>query len=89
MFWDAYSLSPLSVPSAPPRGVTVETVKLNNTSSISVSWEPPPAETHNGIIQEYKVNERTVETLQVHLIVFNVCRHATYSKVPMFSFRKE
>ncbi|XP_078787176.1 roundabout homolog 3 isoform X4 [Oryzias latipes] len=39
-------------PSAPPRGVTV---KLSNSSSISVSWEPPPADMQNGIIQEYRV----------------------------------
>lgn len=43
------------VPSAPPRGVTVTTVKLSNGSSISVSWEPPPSRMQNGIIQEYRV----------------------------------
>uniref|UniRef100_A0A3Q2D9G1 Roundabout, axon guidance receptor, homolog 3 (Drosophila) n=1 Tax=Cyprinodon variegatus TaxID=28743 RepID=A0A3Q2D9G1_CYPVA len=43
------------VPSAPPRGVTVATAKLGNSSSISVSWEPPPSDTRNGIIQEYRV----------------------------------
>ncbi|XP_034088617.1 roundabout homolog 3 [Gymnodraco acuticeps] len=43
------------VPSAPPRSVTVVTVKLSNSSNISVSWEPPPSEMQNGIIQEYRV----------------------------------
>ncbi|XP_039633630.1 roundabout homolog 3 isoform X1 [Perca fluviatilis] len=47
--------TPEEVPSAPPRAVTVATVKLSNSSSISVSWEPPPSEMHNGIIQEYRV----------------------------------
>uniref|UniRef100_A0A8C9TWV5 Roundabout, axon guidance receptor, homolog 3 (Drosophila) n=1 Tax=Scleropages formosus TaxID=113540 RepID=A0A8C9TWV5_SCLFO len=47
--------TPEEVPSTPPRAVTVVTVKLGNSSSISVSWEPPPAETQNGIIQEYKI----------------------------------
>uniref|UniRef100_A0A3Q3NR77 Roundabout, axon guidance receptor, homolog 3 (Drosophila) n=2 Tax=Labrus bergylta TaxID=56723 RepID=A0A3Q3NR77_9LABR len=47
--------TPEEVPSAPPRGVTVATVKLSNSSSISVSWEPPPSEMQNGIIQEYRV----------------------------------
>ncbi|KAJ8398987.1 hypothetical protein AAFF_G00416540 [Aldrovandia affinis] len=47
--------TPEEVPSAPPRGITVATVKLSNSSSISVSWEPPPAEAHNGIIQEYRI----------------------------------
>ncbi|XP_023869387.1 roundabout homolog 3-like isoform X4 [Salvelinus sp. IW2-2015] len=47
--------TPEEVPSAPPKAVTVVTVKLSNSSSISVSWEPPPADMQNGIIQEYKV----------------------------------
>ncbi|KAL4608688.1 hypothetical protein GN956_G24813 [Arapaima gigas] len=47
--------TPEEVPSAPPRAVTVVTVKLGNSSSVSVSWEPPPAETQNGIILEYKI----------------------------------
>ncbi|XP_031727452.1 roundabout homolog 3 [Anarrhichthys ocellatus] len=47
--------TPEEVPSAPPRAVTVVTVKLSNSSSISVSWEPPPSEMQNGIIQEYRV----------------------------------
>ncbi|XP_038565004.1 roundabout homolog 3 isoform X1 [Micropterus salmoides] len=47
--------TPEEVPSAPPRAVTVATVKLSNSSSISVSWEPPPSEMRNGIIQEYRV----------------------------------
>uniref|UniRef100_A0A669C3G6 Roundabout, axon guidance receptor, homolog 3 (Drosophila) n=1 Tax=Oreochromis niloticus TaxID=8128 RepID=A0A669C3G6_ORENI len=48
--------TPEEVPSAPPRAVTVSTVKLGNSSSISVSWEPPRSDTQNGIIQEYRVN---------------------------------
>ncbi|XP_066564137.1 roundabout homolog 3 isoform X2 [Amia ocellicauda] len=47
--------TPEEAPSAPPRAVTVVTVKLSNSTSISVSWEPPPAEMQNGIIQEYKI----------------------------------
>uniref|UniRef100_A0AAV2JBR4 Roundabout homolog 3 n=1 Tax=Knipowitschia caucasica TaxID=637954 RepID=A0AAV2JBR4_KNICA len=47
--------TPEEVPSAPPRGVTVATVKHGNSSSISVSWEPPPSDRQNGIIQEYRV----------------------------------
>ncbi|XP_056300191.1 roundabout homolog 3 isoform X3 [Pseudoliparis swirei] len=44
--------TPEEVPGAPPGAVTV---KLSNSSSISVSWEPPPSEMRNGIIQEYRV----------------------------------
>uniref|UniRef100_A0A4W3JPB4 Roundabout, axon guidance receptor, homolog 2 (Drosophila) n=1 Tax=Callorhinchus milii TaxID=7868 RepID=A0A4W3JPB4_CALMI len=42
-------------PSAPPQSVTVQTVGNHNTTSISVSWDPPPAEHQNGLIQEYKI----------------------------------
>uniref|UniRef100_A0A8C7YK96 Roundabout guidance receptor 2 n=1 Tax=Oryzias sinensis TaxID=183150 RepID=A0A8C7YK96_9TELE len=42
-------------PSAPPQEVTVLTVGSHNSTSISVSWDPPPPEQQNGIIQEYKI----------------------------------
>ncbi|XP_068600500.1 LOW QUALITY PROTEIN: roundabout homolog 3 [Brachionichthys hirsutus] len=47
--------TPEEVPSAPPRSVAVATVKLGNSSGVSVSWEPPPSRMHNGVIQEYRV----------------------------------
>ncbi|CAL8364369.1 unnamed protein product [Lota lota] len=47
--------TPEEAPSAPPRAVTVVTVKLGNSSSVSVTWEPPPSDMQNGIIQDYKV----------------------------------
>ncbi|TMS14359.1 Roundabout-like protein 2 [Larimichthys crocea] len=47
--------TPEEVPSAPPRAVTVATVKLSNSTAISVTWEPPPSRMQNGIIQEYRV----------------------------------
>ncbi|XP_060226636.1 roundabout homolog 2 isoform X17 [Meriones unguiculatus] len=42
-------------PSAPPQAVTVLTVGSPNSTSISVSWDPPPPDHQNGIIQEYKI----------------------------------
>ncbi|XP_043556139.1 roundabout homolog 2 [Chiloscyllium plagiosum] len=42
-------------PSAPPQSVTVMMVGNHNSTSISVSWDPPPMEQQNGIIQEYKI----------------------------------
>lgn len=48
-------VSPLSAPSAPPQQVTVLTVGNQNSTSISISWDPPPPDHQNGIIQEYKV----------------------------------
>lgn len=47
--------APLSAPSAPPQQVTVLTVGNQNSTSISISWDPPPPDHQNGIIQEYKV----------------------------------
>lgn len=44
-----------SAPGAPPQEVTVVTVGSHNSTSISVSWDPPPSDQQNGIIQEYKV----------------------------------
>lgn len=44
-----------SAPGAPPQQVTVLTVGNHNSTSISVSWDPPPSDQQNGIIQEYKV----------------------------------
>ncbi|XP_057694234.1 roundabout homolog 2-like [Corythoichthys intestinalis] len=45
--------TPAEVLSAAPQAVSV--VQLTNSSSISVSWEPPPHNAYSGIIQEYKV----------------------------------
>ncbi|KAK3531873.1 hypothetical protein QTP70_033954, partial [Hemibagrus guttatus] len=42
-------------PSAPPQQVTVLPVGNQNSTSISISWDPPPAEHQNGIIQEYRI----------------------------------
>ncbi|XP_060929477.1 roundabout homolog 2 [Limanda limanda] len=42
-------------PSAPPQQVTVLTVGNQNSTSISISWDPPPADHQNGLIQEYKI----------------------------------
>ncbi|KAK2823557.1 hypothetical protein Q7C36_020157 [Tachysurus vachellii] len=42
-------------PSAPPQQVTVMMVGSENSTSISISWDPPPTEHQNGIIQEYKI----------------------------------
>uniref|UniRef100_A0A3Q3LNC1 Roundabout, axon guidance receptor, homolog 2 (Drosophila) n=1 Tax=Mastacembelus armatus TaxID=205130 RepID=A0A3Q3LNC1_9TELE len=42
-------------PGAPPQQVTVLTVGNQNSTSISISWDPPPPDYQNGIIQEYKI----------------------------------
>ncbi|XP_051933639.1 roundabout homolog 2 isoform X2 [Hippocampus zosterae] len=42
-------------PSAPPQQVTVLTVGNQNSTSISISWDPPPPDHQNGIVQEYKI----------------------------------
>ncbi|XP_019907395.2 roundabout homolog 2 isoform X2 [Esox lucius] len=45
--------TPVEVLSAPPRAVSV--VQLTNSSSISVSWEPPTTDIQSGTVLEYKV----------------------------------
>ncbi|KAG8141445.1 hypothetical protein E2320_007068, partial [Naja naja] len=47
--------TPEEAPSAPPQGVSVVTVGTSNSTSISISWEPPPLGEQNGIIQDYRV----------------------------------
>ncbi|KAM4702558.1 roundabout homolog 3 isoform 1-T1 [Rhinophrynus dorsalis] len=47
--------TPEEVPSAPPQAVAVVTVGTNNSTNISISWEPPPVEHQNGIIQDYRI----------------------------------
>ncbi|CAB1349227.1 unnamed protein product [Coregonus sp. 'balchen'] len=41
-------------PSAAPRGVTI-TESGDNGTAIVVSWQPPPEEEQNGLVQEYKI----------------------------------
>nr|XP_023690610.1 roundabout homolog 4 isoform X1 [Paramormyrops kingsleyae] len=45
---------PELVPSSPPGGVAV-TMALDRNNTIRISWDPPPQESHNGIIQGYQV----------------------------------
>uniref|UniRef100_A0A4W5QYL3 Roundabout, axon guidance receptor, homolog 3 (Drosophila) n=1 Tax=Hucho hucho TaxID=62062 RepID=A0A4W5QYL3_9TELE len=45
--------TPEEVLSAPPQAVSV--VQLSNSSSISVSWEPPSSDVQSGTVLEYKV----------------------------------
>ncbi|XP_030236798.1 roundabout homolog 2 isoform X1 [Gadus morhua] len=45
--------TPEEVLCVPPQAVSV--VQLSNSSSINVSWEPPPHSTLTGIIHEYRV----------------------------------
>lgn len=42
------------VPSAPPQDVSI-TMPAEHNDTAQLSWEPPPHEAHNGIIQGYQV----------------------------------
>lgn len=55
-----------SAPGAPPQQVTVLTVGSHNSTSISVSWDPPPTDQQNGIIQEYKVGSNPPHPTLAH-----------------------
>ena len=57
-----YSLLSTVVPTSPPLnpvGVPV------NSRTISLSWEPPPTEEHNGVLRHYIVRIIAVETGRV------------------------
>ncbi|KAM7374897.1 hypothetical protein PAMP_007531 [Pampus punctatissimus] len=45
---------PETVPSASPQAVSI-TVSHEQNNTIHLTWEPPPHDTHNGIIQGYQV----------------------------------
>ncbi|XP_051540284.1 roundabout homolog 1-like isoform X2 [Myxocyprinus asiaticus] len=45
---------PEKVPSAPPEDVSI-TMPTDRNDTVHLSWEPPPHEAHNGIIQGYQV----------------------------------
>ncbi|KAK2828910.1 hypothetical protein Q5P01_019944 [Channa striata] len=45
---------PETVPSAAPLAVSI-TVSHEQNNTVHLSWEPPPHETHNGVIQGYQV----------------------------------
>lgn len=43
-----------TVPSASPQTVSIS-VSHEQNNTIHLSWEPPPLDTHNGILQGYQV----------------------------------
>ncbi|XP_069569022.1 roundabout homolog 2 isoform X2 [Brachyistius frenatus] len=75
--------------SAAPQAVSV--VQLTNSSSIGVSWEPPPHNTQSGIIREYKVwcvssseeNQinRTVDGAVLYILLTGLLPDAQYTVV--------
>uniref|UniRef100_A0A665WI47 Roundabout, axon guidance receptor, homolog 1 (Drosophila) n=1 Tax=Echeneis naucrates TaxID=173247 RepID=A0A665WI47_ECHNA len=75
-------------PSAPPREVTV-TESGDNGTTIMVSWQPPPEEEQNGVVQEYKIwclgNEsryhinRTVDGSTLSVLIPSVAPGIRYS----------
>ncbi|XP_055752634.1 roundabout homolog 1-like isoform X5 [Salvelinus fontinalis] len=75
-------------PSAAPRGVTV-TESGDNGTAIVVSWQQPPEEEQNGVVQEYKIwclgNEskyhinRTVDGSTFSLLISSLAPGIRYS----------
>ncbi|KAM9732765.1 roundabout homolog 1 isoform 9-T9 [Menidia menidia] len=75
-------------PSAPPRKVTV-TESGDNGTAIVVSWQPPPEEEQNGVVQEYKIwclgNEsryhinRTVDSSSLSVMIPSLAPGIRYS----------
>lgn len=81
--YNLLSSSQLIAPSAPPRRVTVSKNDGNGTA-ILVTWQPPPEDTQNGMVQEYKVmdlvnslsaphsSQRKVPCMNLSIVL---CRH--------------
>uniref|UniRef100_M3ZVE1 Roundabout, axon guidance receptor, homolog 4 (Drosophila) n=1 Tax=Xiphophorus maculatus TaxID=8083 RepID=M3ZVE1_XIPMA len=53
---------PERAPSAPPLAVSI-TVNHEQNNTVHLSWEPPPPDSHNGVVQGYQV---TSPCLQYH-----------------------
>ncbi|XP_058050570.1 roundabout homolog 4 isoform X3 [Ahaetulla prasina] len=46
---------PEEVPSAAPQIISITVSRGGNNSTVILQWEPPPPDTHNGIIKAYQV----------------------------------
>ena len=62
-------------PSSSPQNLTVTALSPN---SISLDWSPPPPNSQNGVIREYRVNVTEVETG----MELNLTTTATFITVP-------
>uniref|UniRef100_A0A1L8DK65 Putative axon guidance receptor dscam n=1 Tax=Nyssomyia neivai TaxID=330878 RepID=A0A1L8DK65_9DIPT len=60
-----------STPSEPPHNVSLE---ATSSTSVTISWEPPPEDKRNGQITGYKIRYRKMKKLQVETTPGNV-RH--------------
>ncbi|XP_059613953.1 neogenin [Phlebotomus argentipes] len=72
-----------STPSEPPHNVSLE---ATSSTSVTISWEPPPEDKRNGQITGYKIRYRKMKKLQVettpgnvrHYELKNLERHSAY-----------
>lgn len=78
------------VPSAPPQDVAI-TMPAEHNDTAQLSWEPPPHEAHNGIIQGYQVMHVHAHTqAETYILVTNLFLHliltvtSVYTKVSHF-----
>lgn len=59
------------VPSAPPQDVSI-TMPAEHNDTAQLSWEAPPHEAHNGIIQGYQVEHACMDARTYRNISFTV-----------------
>jgi len=67
-----YLLCSFVAPSVAPQNIQINTL---SSTQLEVQWEPPPAETQNGIIQGYKVTPpnhppRTISLILLLSVLF-------------------
>ena len=71
----------LTVPTGPPQGVEI---RSKNSTTLVLSWQPPPPENQNGIIVHYIVNITEMETGR--LLSFTAVNTTTLSVTMLHPF---
>ena len=78
-----HDLSLSLVPTAVPENVTVENV-LSDT--ILLSWEPPPVEQQNGVLQSYVIGVTEIDSGREYNVTSLVTTHAVGSLHPYYTY---
>lgn len=71
-------------PSSPPEQLNVTAL---SSSSISLTWSPPPVASQNGIIRQYMINITEVDT-GMEMVLYSTMPQLTVSSLhPFYTYR--
>lgn len=73
----------LTAPSGFPLDITVSVV---NSSSVQLSWSPPPASQHNGVIRSYQIHITELDTTSFFLLSANLTSSVIATLHPFYSY---